>query len=332
MKLIYSLFFLFISLSITGCGGSSTPSIPVKKEPIPAWVNSIPPNDTDTQMFGIGIGKNREVAIKAALSDMVAKLGTTVESSFESIEKDVHSYYSTSSTSNIKSSVSKIKINNYKVIKSFRISYKEFAVMVETNKQKFISGLKDNLAEKKRLIQQRYDSLRDSDALIKYNVKKDLAKQATELLPLVLILSEVDKSFDKKLNMNFISLKQKQFILESNNLKFYVSHDKKSKIFAKKIKNYLSQKGFNVSNSKKDSVNIKLSVHDNLSRGKINIVVLTLNIDVFDKAKRIGGKSIILKERYNSLASVYKNASIHFEQDISSKGINKVIGINLDID
>jgi len=331
MKLFYTLLLLTISLTFISCA-TSTPSTPIKKEPTPAWVNSILPNDTDTQIFGMAIGKNRDAAIKAALSDMVAKLGTTIESSFESTEKEAHSYYSVSSTSNIKSSISKIKINNYKVIKSFRISYKEFAVMIVTDKQKFIRGLKDNLKIEKKSIQQQYDLANSSDALTKYNIKKDLAKQSTELISLVLILSEVDKNFNEKSNMSFISLKQKQFLLESNNLKFYVSYDKKSKVFAQKIKNYLAQKGFNVTNSKKNAVNINLTIHDNISKGRINIATLTLNIEVTDKAKRIGGKIVIIKERYTSSANVYKNASIHFEQDISSKGINNVIGINLDID
>ena len=57
-----------------------------------------------------------------------------------------------------------------------------------------------------------------------------------------------------------------------------------------------------------------------------------MNVSVFDNSQRIGGKSVIIKERYNgSDANVYKNASIHLEQDIKSQGINEVIGINLNI-
>jgi len=201
MKLFY-ISALFIGLILTGCGGTAPK--PVKKELTPTWVTSILPNDTDVQMFGMAIGKNRETAIKAALVDMISKLDTTIESTFQSIQKEESSYYSESSINSIKSSISKIKINNYKVIKSFRISYNEFAVLIETDKQKFITGLKDSLLVQKQSIKEKYNALKDSDSISRYNVKKELAKLSGELLPMILILSELDNSFDKKSNIRFI--------------------------------------------------------------------------------------------------------------------------------
>jgi hypothetical protein len=101
-----------------------------------------------------------------------------------------------------------------------------------------------------------------------------------------------------------------------------------------KIKDFLAKLGFNLSNKKQGSVFIYLRTTDNIVRNNsINIAVLTLDIDVTNNSKEIGGKTIILKERYNdSKNSVYKNAAIHFEQDIKSQGINETIGINLNLD
>jgi hypothetical protein len=84
----------------------------------------------------------------------------------------------------------------------------------------------------------------------------------------------------------------------------------------------------------KNAVLVKIKTKDNINRdGPISIAVLTIDIGVFDKSQHIGGKSFIIKERYNgSEASVYKNASIHLEQDIKNAGINEVIGVNLNID
>ncbi len=317
---------------VSGCG--SAPAVPQKKEvQLPSWINSILPNDTQEKMYGMSIAKDRQSAINAALTDMVSRLGTTIESSYRSDEKVQNSYSSLTIKNTIKADIAKIKVNNYKVVNSYKINYKEFAVMIETDKKKFISGLKDNLAFKEKDIQQKYDSLHSADVLTKYNVKKDLAKDAKKLMPTVLILSELDNDFDKALHLNFISTKEKEFLSQSNSLRFNVNGDAKSVKFIDKIKNYLATNGFNIVNSESGAVLVKLSTKDNINQNGITIAVLRVNISVFDNSSRIGGKSIILKERYNSsMQNVYKNAAIHFEQDIKNEGINNIIGINLSMD
>jgi hypothetical protein len=281
-------------------------------------------------MYGMSVESDREAAIKAALSDMIAKLGTTIESTYESNVEVQGAFVNSNIKNQIKSGVSKVKINNYKVIKSHKVSYREFAVMIETDKQKLVVGLKENLEVQKKNIVQKYSSLRGRDSLTRYNTKKELSENASELLSEVLIIAELDKSFNKTENLDFITNKQKEFLAESKNLKFYVEGNNKSAKFVDSIKNYLAQSGLNVTNSKNKAVHVKINTTDRVS-GKI--AILTLNVSVFDKAQRIGGKSLIVKERYNgSQASVYKNASIHLEQDIKSQGINQVIGINLNID
>lgn len=323
------LLLLFTALLFSGCGGSSAPT-PVKQKVLPAWVNAPLPSDTSKFMYGVGIESDRESAIKAALSDMIAKLGTTIESSYESNEEVQGSYAKSTVKNQIKSDISKVKINNYKVIKSHKVSYREFAVMIETDKQKFLKGLKENLEVQKKSISQKYADLKGRDALTRYNTKKELSQSANKLLSEVFIIAELDQNFNKKKNLDFITKKQKEFLAESKKLKFYVNGNKKSSRFADSIKNYLAQNGYRVTNSKNNAVQIKINTTDRISG---NIAVLTLNVSVVDKTQRIGGKSVILKERYSgSIQSVYKNASIHLKQDIKSQGINELIGINLNLD
>ncbi|MDY0233672.1 MAG: LPP20 family lipoprotein [Sulfurimonas sp.] len=322
---------LLLSISLLGgCMGASAPTSPSKVEPLPAWINAPLPSDSAEFMYGMAIAQDRDAAIKAALSDMVSKLGTTIESSYESNEEVRGGFVNSSVKNQIKSGVSKISINNYEVIKSHRVSYREFAVMVQSDKTKFIKGLKQSLEMQKKEISQKYDLLKSLDALSRYNAKKELSLRANELLSNILIISELDKNFDKKKNLDFIEVKQKEFLQEAKSLKFFVSGDAKSLKFIDIIKNYLAQNGFNVVNSK-DAIEIKAKTSENINRhASMQIAVITLDIGVYDKNRRIGGKSIILKERYSgSMESVYKNASIHLKQDIESQGINEVIGINL---
>jgi hypothetical protein len=318
---------------ITGCGSSPTPPVTKKVKKMPSWVLS-PTKDTPEYMYGVAVESDRETAIKAALSDMVSKLGVSLESSFESTQ-EVDNFYSSTLTKNkIKSEVAKIKINNYEVVKSQRISYREFAVMVRSDKKKFLSGLKEEIKNKKNNIESKLEAVESKDKLSKYNEKKRLAEEAKSLTSNVFIISQLDNNFNKNSYLKFINKIQNEFEKEANSLSFYIIGDSKSNNFVNVIKNYLAKGGFNISNKKrKNSIVVSIKTKDNVDvHSVIKIAVLRLNIEVYDNSQRVGGKTLILKERYNgSIISVYKNATIHLEQDIEQKGINEVLGINLDI-
>ncbi len=327
----YNFLVVAFALLFTACG--STPAPAKKVTPPPAWVYSILPDDTSKKMYGLGIGNNREDAIKVALNDMVSHLSVTLKSSFRSKEKVTKYSQSSVVTSDIESSISNIKISNYKVIKSYKISYNKFAVMIETDKQKFVAGLKANLKDQEESISQHLQGILSRDILTRYNVEKLLAKEARKLNTTVTIISILDKQFNAQKNRNFILNVENQYLKEANKLKFFVQSDSASMPFAKKIQNFLAQKHFQVSLKKRGSILLSVKSKKNLNNSTLKIVIFNVNISAYDGKTRIGGKNIIIKERYNgSMISAYKSAAIHFEQDIKTQGINNVLGIDLDID
>ena len=99
-------------------------------------------------------------------------------------------------------------------MKSFKINYNEFAVMIETDKQKFIDGLKSNLEVEKQDIQQKFEALKNQDSLNRYNVKQELSQRANNLVPTILMLSQLDKSFSQQLNLNYVASKKQEFLME----------------------------------------------------------------------------------------------------------------------
>jgi len=317
MKYFSFLLASFLMLSLSACMGTA-PKPPQKKAPLPEWINAVLPNDTTNTMYGMAIAKNRDLAIKSALSDMISRLGVNIESTYESVEKSDAYHSSLHVKNSIKSEISQIKINNYKVIQSYRISYREFAVMVATDKQKFVAGLRADLEAKKTSLKERENALRGLDSFRKYRAKKVLSEDAKKLLPTLFMIAQLDASYEKKNDLNFVNRMEKSYLKASQKLQFFVHGDRKSQIFVEVIKNDLAEDGFSVSDSRKNALIIKLHTRDRVSSG--NIAIITLNISVSEKKSRIGGKTIILKERYNgSWASVYKNASIHLQEDIKSR-------------
>lgn len=329
-------FFTFLFAVLIG-GCVTVPLAVAIAEPktLPTWIDR-PVNSDALYMYGVAVGVNRDDAIKAALTDMTSKLGTTIESLYESSEEVQGSYYHKLSVNNkINSRVEKIKVNNYEVVKSFRVSYKEFAVMIRTDKNKFVSGLKESLKREKKSIEDELSLLNGNHALSRYNTLKRLDEKSQELYSDVIIISELDRGFKKDKYLDFISKSKVRFLKEKNALNFYIYGDKKSQKFIETIKALLSKDGFNiVDKSHENSVHVRFKTTETLTRSNsMNIAVLSINIDVFSNEQTIGGKTLIIKERYNgSQASLYKNASIHFEEDIKSQGINELIGINIDLD
>ena len=335
IKFLNILVYISVVLVIFGCGGyTPAPEVKQVKKEYPSWINSPKPDDNG-YMYGVGIEENRQNAIKSALNDMVAKLGVTLESSYISNQEVQGSYFKTDIKNQIKSDIAKIKINNYEIAKSKQISYREFAVMIKVDKKKFLNGLEESLKSKKQNIELEYNALKNTDILKRYNVKKSLAKQAKDMTSTVLIASEIKtvQKFDKKVYLDFIVKMQKAFIKEKKSLNFYLYGDKKSQDFVNKLKNNLAKHDFKIVNKKtKNSIVIKISSSDNIKKySSKKIATIKVTIKAFNNSQQIGGKSVILKERYNgSRLSVYKNAAIHFEQDIKELGLNEAVGINLD--
>ncbi|MBA1433217.1 MAG: LPP20 family lipoprotein [Epsilonproteobacteria bacterium] len=318
-------------LTFVGCGGAKPAPAKVKTPP-PGWVYGVSPADTQEKMYGLGIGKNREAAIKAALNDMVSKLSVTLQSSFKSKEK-VENYYQTSTvTSNIEADIAKIKINNYKVIRSYKVNYKEFAVMIETDKQQFIRGLKDDLEQKYKNILQQLEHVNTENIIVRYNTKKVLSKEAEKLKSLIFIISELDPQFNKNKYLEFISNMRSVFLQEAQNLKFYVDGDTNSKLFTEKIKNNLVKNHFNLVSARKNAIRISVKTEKRLSDSFVKIITFTIHVSVYEGKNRIGGKVTVIKERYTDKRHAYETAAIHFNQIIEKNGIKAILGIALNTD
>ncbi len=332
-NLVFKYFsFLLLLVFLTGCGGSA-PTVVKKKEPLPEWVNGILPNDTAQEMYGFGVAKNRNLAIKTALNDTISRLGISIESQYESYEKVQYHTSSQKITNNIKADIAKVKINNYKVVKSYKISYNAYAVIVAVDKMKFLDGLKEQLEVDKKSISDELKSIKNRNKIVQYNTKYTLAQKANSLKSAVFMIAQLDRSFPKAKNLKFIEDVQKAYLQAKHSLKFYLHGDSRSKDFVVKLKNYLSSQNFNVTSQKNNAVFIKITTDTTITTGSVKIAILKLNIKVYDKYGDIGGKSKIIKERYKTpLSLVYKNAAIHFEQDIKELGLENVIGIHLQRD
>ena len=324
-----------VLLVIIGCGKPPAPkdAVFVQKD-MPSWYTN-PAQNSATYLYGIGSGSNQEEATNAALSNMISKLGTTIESTFESNTEITTTFTESINKKvkqNIKSSIAKINISNYEVVDTEKMSYDNTLVFIKTDKKKFAQHLNDEIDMKISKIKTKKSMLSRKNALERYNTLFDLNIESTSLISNIMVLSEVDKSLNKKSYLNFISKTNSDFEDARKNLKFFVYGDKKSKQFVTKLKNYLSSKSLKLTNKKSSkSINISLKTSSRVTKSMgMKIAIFSINTKVYANKEDIGGKVIIKKERMSGdFATAYKNASVHFEQDLQDLSTEEAIGIKI---
>jgi RNase H-fold protein (predicted Holliday junction resolvase) len=264
---------------------------------------------------------------------MVAELGISIESSFESNMEVKNSYASKEVKSNIKTTIAKIRISNYEVVSFEKMRYNETVVLVRSDKKKFSEGLEKSLVTKVEAINEEKKAVKGSHRLEQYNTYVKLDAKAKDLLSEVMVLSSVDRTFDHAKYMKFIAEITKELSDIKRNLKFYVVGDRDSEVFETELKNYLTGKGLNLA-SKANGENIEIRINTKVKIDKISdsmqLSVFLIDIKAFSDKKRIGGKSLVMKERYSgSLNTSFKSASIHFAQDIKKQETEEIIGLTI---
>ena len=332
----FTLFLLFaLALVLGGCGGAkpAVPKQPSQKAALPAWYLN-PPKDTPAIMYGVGSGEDRDGAIKAALVDMVSKLGVSIESTMQTKQESFGKYYAESiNKSDIKSRVSQIKINNYEVADAKRISYRQFVVLVKTDKRKFAQGLKKEIDTKLSELEKRYKTALQSDRISRFNTLKQTAKEAKALLSNIYILAQLDPTLNEKSYLQRVQKLQDAFAKEKNTLLFslHITNNKAS-VFAERIANYLTEQGLHVGDSAK-ALQIYISAADTVADSAIGkIGVVKVDVKVYDGKRYVGGSNRVYKVRLTGgKESLYRRAATEFVQDLEKEGFKKVLGINLDL-
>ena len=327
---------LILFISLAGCGKPPPPPSALEAPKVyPSWYMNPQSNDTE-YMYATGNGENKDEAVRNALSNMISELGVTIESSYES-NTEVKVSYSESINKEIKSkvkaNVSKIRISNYEIVSAEKMSYKETVVMVRSDKLKFSQSLKKELDIAFDTIAQEEKALQSKDNLQKYNTYTELVGKAQALTSMIMVLSTVDGSFDQVRYIKTIAKLQESLLRAKAKLTFYVTGDKDSRYFETKIKNFISEKGLNLaSKSSSDTVNIMLNTEVEISHVTNTLKVASFMVDIkaFANQNRIGGKTLVLKERYSdSITTSYKNAAIHLEQDMKEQSAEDVIGLSI---
>jgi hypothetical protein len=323
-KLYNSLVLILILSIFSACASrqSSTEEIQT-----PPWVKT-PPKDNENFIYGVGIAKTKDKALKEALANIVTQLQTKVKSSFTN-QQILSGYYSKSiSSSDIKKNITKIKVRNYSIDKTEEFSNLRYYILVKVDKKGFYKTLKEDIKNSKKSIVSKLENSASMNVLKRFKIKKSIIKECDALLSTSLVAYELDNSFDKTKYFNFVSDVKDDYYSELNSLRFFISADADAKVFAQVIKKQLRTNDFTVVDDKEmQSLKIYVKTTDNILRKKQNVKIKLL-IEVVDAQEVLASNTIMFKQSHNgSKKEIYNLAAKDFAKDVESMEIENILGI-----
>ena len=250
MKKITTLVVLFLGiLTLIGCGGSK-PQIEVQEKRLPVWYTNPPQSDTTT-LYALGEGKDKQEAIANALNYMASTLSVSIESTYNAKTTVREGTVANSSDavykSDITSTVHKIRISNYQVIEEENLGFKRYAVLVRSDKAKMFASLKQEIDQQIALYKSKERNLKSSEPIHLYALYKDANERLKDLPSTLVVMKELNSSFDTSRYLATIEYVQKQYILYKNNISFLVRSNVDG--LGTPITKALSAQGFKIKNT-----------------------------------------------------------------------------------
>lgn len=332
MKLRFLLGLICFVLLVAGC--SSKPSITLQEEkPLPEWYLN-PPSNTATSLSGVGSGSSQEEATKVALNDLLARLGVSIESNFDSKTKVSNFGYSSSTTNTIRSEVAKIRISNYETVATEQIRFNQYVVRVQSDREQFANSLVSELDQKLNAIQQRITNAKNDHALKRYQVAKEAAAEANALMPSLLILNGMEVGFNPAAYFKTLQGLSSQSEQARQSLLFIVKGDAQSQQMLEPIKNALTMQGFLVANQGRHTgvllITLKTNSHYSTTSG-IQIANVETSIHVTDHQNKVVGSNHVALSGHatRGTALAVANAVQKMGKLIEDQGIASVLGLLL---
>lgn len=324
----------FLLLLISGCSSSKRVVIAEKKE-LPSWYTN-PPKSSHSELYAIGNGRDRQSAITDALTHMVSTLSVSVSSKFSA--KTVVREGSINSSNGIytdesSSEVKEIRISNYELLNSQSLGFKNYAVLVKSNKQKLFLSMKKEIEQNFEIFQQQERSIKSLNMIKQLSFYKN-SKETFSYLPNTLtVMKELDRNFDGSeylIKAQVINTKYEE-LLGSITISIESNLDGKNLIAP--IAKGISAKKLNLvdgSGEKHFNIHIKSDIKKASSYGftlaRSSIVIIIKDA----KGNIIGSNKLNITGQSNGRYDIAKeNVAVKLNALIEKEGISKVIGLTL---
>ena len=331
------LFFISLSFSLlflSGCGAQKRVVVAKKKE-IPSWYEH-PPKSSSSELYAVGSGRDKQAAITDALTQMVSTLSVSVSSKFSA--KTVVREGSVNSSSGVytdesTSEVSNIRISNYELLESKSLGFKNYAVLVKSNKQKLFKSMKKEIEQKFEIIATQKKSV------VHLNMMKHLsfyrkAKESLASLPNTLIvMSELNAAFDGSKYLSKSQAINAEYEELLSSITFSIESNSEARNLISPIAKGISAKKLKIANSS-GKKHFKIMIKSNIQKASsygFSLARSAITITIKDSTGAVIGsnKLNITGQSSQGYGVAKENVAIKLNTLIEKNGIAEVVGLAL---
>lgn len=331
------LFIIGLGLSvlfISGCG-SEKRVVVAEKKVLPSWYSN-PPKSTPSELYAVGSGRDRQAAITDALTQMVSTLSVSVSSKFSAKtvvrEGSVNSSsgtYTDESTSEVK----EIRISNYELVDSQSLGFKNFAVLVKSNKQKLFVSMKKEIEQNFKIIEQEKESVKNLNMMKQLSFYRKSRDSLSSLPNTLTVMKELDRNFTGSEYLDKAQEIKSRYENLRASITFSINSSANAKNLIAPIAKGISAKKLNIANASGDK-HFNLFIKSNIKRASsygFTLARSAITIVIKDsKGNIIGSNKLNITGQSNGSYDIAKeNVAVKLNTLIEKDGISKVVGLTL---
>lgn len=327
---------LIVSIGVlfSACGTQKRVVVAKKKE-IPSWYKT-PPMSTAHTLYAVGIGSNKKDAIADALTQMISTLSVEVSSVYTSktVAKDgKDESFEGTYTKEMQSVVKPIRISNYELLEAKNLGFKNYAVLIQSNKQKLFKSMLQELKQDFKILSSKESVVVHENALKQLHFYKN-ALISLKLLPnKLLIMQELDASFDSSAYLKKFNEFNYKYDKLHSRISFTLSANQDALNLKAPIASALSAKKFKIATLRGKNhfrIYIKANIHKANSYG-FTLARSSIKVTTKDyKGVVIASNSFdIVGQSSQGYAIAKENVALKLRMMIKKEGIEKLLGLSI---
>lgn len=328
ISLGFSLFFL------SGCGAQKRVVIAEKKV-APSWYEH-PPKSSSSELYAVGSGRDKQTAITNALTQMVSTLSVSVSSKFsaktvvrEGSINSSNAVYSDESTSEVKN----IRISHYELVESQSLGFKNYIVLVKSNKQKLFLSMKKEIEQKFEIIEKEKQSVEHLNMMKHLSFYKKSKESLSSLPNTLIVMSELNAAFDGSRYLSEAQAINAEYEDLLATITFSIESNSEAKNLMAPIAKGISAKKLKIANSS-GKKHFNIMIHSDIQRASsygFTLARAAITITIKDSTGAVIGsnKLNITGQSSQGFSIAKENISLKLNALIEKEGIAKVIGLEL---
>jgi len=321
-------------LFLTGCGSQKRVVIAEKKV-APSWYTN-PPKSSSVELYAVGSGRDKQSAITNALTQMVSTLSVSVSSKFsaktvvrEGLVSSSSGVYTDESTSEVQN----IRISNYELLNSQSLGFKNYIVLVKSNKKKLFDSMKKEIEQKFEMIEQEKSSVAHLNMMKHLSFYKKSKASLASLPNTLIVMSELNSGFDGSRYLNDAQVINAEYEDLLASITFSIESNSEAKNLMAVVAKGISAKKLKIAKSsgkKHFTIMIKSDIQKASSYG-FTLARSAISITIKDSTGAVIGynKLNITGQSSQGYSVAKENVAIKLDTLIAKEGIAEVVGLEL---